>query len=67
MAQDVVIVNKEEGISARNPFCVGRRPRAYAWVLSEFIGVRCVPGNFVAEVTMELAMFKEFASGGVEH
>ncbi len=30
MAQDVVVVNKEERISAPNPFCVGRRPRAYA-------------------------------------
>ncbi len=30
MARDVVVVDKEEGISARNPFCVGRRPLAYA-------------------------------------
>jgi hypothetical protein len=30
MAQDVVVVNKEEGISAHNPFCVGRRHHAYA-------------------------------------
>jgi hypothetical protein len=30
MARDVVVVDKEEGVRARNPFCVGRRPRAYA-------------------------------------
>jgi hypothetical protein len=30
MALDVVVVNKEEGISAPNPFCVGRRSCAYA-------------------------------------
>jgi hypothetical protein len=30
MARDVVVVNKEECVSARNPFCVGRRFRAYA-------------------------------------
>ncbi len=30
MAWDVVIVNKEEGVSARNLFCVGKRPCAYA-------------------------------------
>jgi hypothetical protein len=68
MAWDVMVVNKEEGVSARNPFCVGRRPRAYALVLpSKFIGVRRVPGGFVAGITTELAMFKKLASGGVEH
>jgi hypothetical protein len=30
MARDVVIVDKEEGVSARNPFCVWRRPCVYA-------------------------------------
>ncbi len=30
MAGDVVVVDKEEGVSARNPFCVGRRHHAYA-------------------------------------
>jgi hypothetical protein len=30
MAQDVVVVNKEEGVSTRNPFCVRRWPCAYA-------------------------------------
>jgi hypothetical protein len=30
MAWDVVVVNKEEGVSAHNPFCLGRRPHAYA-------------------------------------
>jgi hypothetical protein len=30
MEQDVVVVDKEEGFSACNPFCVGRRTRAYA-------------------------------------
>jgi hypothetical protein len=30
MEQDVVVVDKEEGISARNPFCIGRKPHAYA-------------------------------------
>jgi hypothetical protein len=30
MARYVMVVDKEEGISARSPFCVGRRPRAYA-------------------------------------
>ncbi len=30
MARDVVVVDKEEAVSARNPFCVGRRPHAYA-------------------------------------
>jgi hypothetical protein len=30
MARDVVVVDKEEGVSARNPFCVGRLFRAYA-------------------------------------
>jgi hypothetical protein len=30
MARDVVVVNKEEGVSTRKPFCVGRRSRAYA-------------------------------------
>ncbi len=29
MAWDVVVVNKEEGVSARNLFCVGKRSRAY--------------------------------------
>jgi hypothetical protein len=27
-ARDVVVVNKEEGVSARNPFCVGRKSHA---------------------------------------
>jgi hypothetical protein len=62
MARDVVVVDKEKGVSARNPFCVGRRPRAYA-----FIGVRRVPGGFVVGITTELAMFKKLASRGVEH
>jgi hypothetical protein len=30
MAWDVIVVDKEEGDSACNPFCVGRRSRAYA-------------------------------------
>ena len=30
MAWDVMVVDKEEGVSARNPFCVGRRSHAYA-------------------------------------
>ncbi len=30
MARDVVVVGKEEGVSACNLFCVGRRPHAYA-------------------------------------
>ncbi len=30
MDQDVMVVNKKEGVSARNPFCVGGRTRAYA-------------------------------------
>ncbi len=30
MARDVVVVDKEESISACNSFCVERRPRAYA-------------------------------------
>ncbi len=29
MEQDVMVVNKEEGISAHYLFCVGRRTRAY--------------------------------------
>jgi hypothetical protein len=30
MDRDVVVVEKEEGVSACNPFCVGGRTRAYA-------------------------------------
>jgi hypothetical protein len=30
MDQDVVVVDKKEGVSARNLFCVGGRTRAYA-------------------------------------
>jgi hypothetical protein len=30
MAWDVVVVDKEEGVSTHNPFCIGRRSRAYA-------------------------------------
>jgi hypothetical protein len=30
MSQDIMVVGKEEGVCARNPFCVGRRPCAYA-------------------------------------
>ncbi len=30
MDQDVVVADKEEGVSARYPFCVGGRTRAYA-------------------------------------
>jgi hypothetical protein len=30
MERDVKVVHKEEGVSARNLFCVGRRPLAYA-------------------------------------
>jgi hypothetical protein len=30
MARDVMVVDKEEDVSARNPFCVEGRPRAYA-------------------------------------
>jgi hypothetical protein len=30
MARDIVVVDKEEGVSARNLFCVGRMPHAYA-------------------------------------
>jgi hypothetical protein len=29
MAWNVVVVDKEEDVSAQNPFCVGRRPLAY--------------------------------------
>jgi hypothetical protein len=68
MEWDVMIVYKKEGVSARNLFCVGGRTSAYALAyLSKFIGVLCVPGGFVAGVTMGLAMFKEFASGVVNH
>jgi hypothetical protein len=31
MAWDVVVVNKEEGISACNPFCVGKGPVPMPW------------------------------------
>jgi hypothetical protein len=31
MARDVVVVDKEEGVSACNPFCVGRRPVPMPW------------------------------------
>ncbi len=68
MARDVVVVDKEEGVSAHNLFCVGRRLCAYALALPfEFISVRHVPGGFVAGITMELTMFEKLASGGVEH
>jgi hypothetical protein len=68
MDQDVMVVYKKEGVNAHNPFCVGGRTHAYALAdTSNFIGVRRVPGGFVVEVMMELAMCKEFASGGVEH
>jgi hypothetical protein len=68
MARDVLIVDKEEGVSARNLFCVGRWFRAYALAQpSKFIGVRCVPDVSVVGVMMELAMFKKFASGGIEN
>jgi hypothetical protein len=68
MAWDSVVVDKEEGFSACNMLCVGRRPCAYALAQSsKFIGVRRVPGGFVVGVTTELAMFKKFASGGVKN
>ncbi len=35
--------------------------------MSKTIGVRRIPGGFVAGATTELAMFEEFTSGGVEH
>jgi hypothetical protein len=68
MDWDAVVVDKEEGVSACNLFCVGGRPRAgaVAW-LSKFIGVRRVPDGFVAGVMKELAIFEKFASGGVKH
>ncbi len=34
---------------------------------SKFIGIGRVTGGFVVEVTTELAMFEEFASGGAKH
>jgi hypothetical protein len=61
MDRDVMVVYKKEGVSARNPFCVMGKNR----IPCLGIAVRCVPGGFVAGVTMELAMFEEFASGGV--
>jgi hypothetical protein len=68
MVQDIVVVDKEEGVSACNPFCVRRRPRAYALTQpSKFIGIRHVPGGFVGGVTTELVLFKKFTSGGVKH
>jgi hypothetical protein len=63
-----VVVNKEECFSACNPFCVGRKPLAYALAYpSKFIGIQRVPGGFVAGVMTGLAMFEKFTSGGVKH
>jgi hypothetical protein len=64
---DVMIVYKKEGVSACNPLCVGGSTRTNALAqTSKSIGVRSVPGGFVAGVTTELGMLKEFASGGVK-
>ncbi len=63
-----MVVYKKEGVSARNPLCVGESTRTNALAQpSKYIGVRSVSGGFVAGVTTELAMLKEFASEGVEH
>jgi hypothetical protein len=68
MGWDVMIVYKKEGVSACNPFCVGGSTRTNALAqLSKFIGIKSVPVGFVAGVMTELAMLKEFASGGVKH
>jgi hypothetical protein len=68
MGWDVVIVYKKEGVSARNPLCVGGSTRTDALAqLSKFVGIRSVPDAFVAGVTTELVMVKECTSGGVEH
>jgi hypothetical protein len=68
MGWDVMVVYKKEGVSAHNPLCIGGSTRTDALAQpSKFIGVRSVPGGFVAGVTAELAMLKKFASGGVKH
>jgi hypothetical protein len=61
MGWDAVIVYKKVGIGGST-----RTGGALAQ-LSKFIGIRSVPGGFVVGVMTELAMLKEFASGGVEH
>jgi hypothetical protein len=63
-----MIVCKKEGVSARNLLGIGGSTSTNALALpSKFIGVRGVPGGFVAGVTTGLAMLKEFSSGGVQH
>jgi hypothetical protein len=68
MGWDVMILYKKEGVSARDPLGIGGNTRTNVLAQpSKFIGVRGVPDGFVAGVTMELAMLKKFASGGVKH
>ncbi len=63
-----MIVYEIEGVSAHNPLFVGGSTRTNALAQpSKFIGVRSVPSGFVAGVMTELAMLKEFASGGIKH
>ena len=65
---DVLIVNEKEGVSACNPLGMGGITGSNALAqLSKFIGVRSIPGGFVAGVPLELAMLEEFACGGVKH
>ena len=68
VGRDVMIINEKGGVSAHNPFGMGGSTRTNALAqLSQLIGVRSVPGGFVAGVMMELAMLGEFTGGGVEH
>ena len=64
---NIVIVDEKEGVSARNLFGsgVGSRSNSLAQS-SELVGVGGVPSCIVAGISTELAMFKEFTSGGIE-
>ena len=64
---NIVIVDEKEGVSARNLFGsgVGSRSNSLAQS-SELVGVGRVPSCLVAGISTELAMFKEFTSGGIE-
>jgi hypothetical protein len=68
VGRDVMIINEKEGVSACNPFGMGGSTQTNALAQpSQLIGVRSVPGGFVAGVMTELAMLEEYTGGGVEH
>jgi hypothetical protein len=65
---NIVTVDEKEGVSAHYSFGVGEGSQNNSLTQSsELVGIGSVPSCLVAGILTELAMLKEFTSGGVEH